>query len=152
MWDLVLLPGVEAMSPALQGRFLSTGLPDDDVVVTVVQLLGCVRLLVSPWTAAYQAPLSFTVSQNLLKFMSIQWVMLSNHLILCCPLLLLLSLESMMPSNHLILCHPLLLLPSMFSSIRVFSKESALPIRWPNCWNFNFSISLFQLIFRIDFL
>ena len=75
----------------------------------VVQWLSCVRLFVTPWTAARQASLSFTMSQSLLKLMSI---------------------ESVMPSNHLILCHLLLLLPSIFPSIRLFSKESALHIKW----------------------
>ena len=74
----------------------------------------------TPWTAAPQASLSITNSRSLLKFMSI---------------------ESMTPSNHLILCHPLLLLPSIFPSIRVFSYESVHPIRWPKYWNFIFSIS-----------
>ena len=74
----------------------------------------------TPWTLAGQAPLSSTVSWSLLRFMSIESVMLSNHLILYCPLLLLLSI---------------------FPSIRVFSSESALPIRWPKCWSFSFSIS-----------
>ena len=73
-----------------------------------------------PLTAAHQAPLSFTISQSLLKLMSIEWVMLSNHLILCCLLLL---------------------LPLFFPSIRVFSNELALCIRWPECWSFSFSIS-----------
>ena len=73
-----------------------------------------------PWTAACQAPLSITNSQSLLKLMSI---------------------KSVMPSNHLILCHPLLLLPSIFPSIRVFSNESVLPIRWPNYWSFSLSLS-----------
>ena len=86
----------------------------------VVQLPGHVRLFATPWTAAHQASLSFTVSQSLLRFMSIKLVM---------------------PSNHLILCRPLLLLPSIFSSTRVFSSESALHIRWPKYWSFNFSIS-----------
>ena len=76
--------------------------------------------LETPWTAAHQASLSIMNSQNLLKLMSI---------------------ESVMPSNHLILCHPLLLLPSIFPSIRVFSNESALRIRWPKYWRFSFSIS-----------
>ena len=75
-----------------------------------VQSLSRVQLFVTPWTTAYQASLSITNSQSLLKLMSI---------------------ESMMPSNHLILCHPLLLLPSIFCSIRVFSNESVLHIRWP---------------------
>ena len=74
----------------------------------------------TPWTAAHQAFLSFTISQSLLKLMSI---------------------ESVVPSNHLILCHPLLLLPSIFPSIKVFSNESVLCIRWPEYWSFSFSIS-----------
>ena len=86
-----------------------------------VQLLSRVQLFATPWTAARQASLSTTNSWNLLKLMSIDLVM---------------------PSNHLILCRPLLLLPSIFPSIRVFSNESALFIRWPKCWSFSFSISL----------
>ena len=98
------------------------------------QLLSCVQHFVIPWTAACQASLSFTISQGLLKPMSIKLVM---------------------PSNHLILCHPLLLPPSIFPSIRVFSNESVLRIRWPKYWRFNFSISpcneYSELIpFRID--
>ena len=85
----------------------------------VVQLLSRVWLFVTPWTAACQASLSFTISWNLLKFMSVKLVM---------------------PSNHLILCHPLLL-PSIFPSLRVFSNKSALHIRWPKYWSFPFSIS-----------
>ena len=85
-----------------------------------VQSLSHVWLFVTPWTAACQASLSITSSQSLLKLMSI---------------------ESVMPSNHLILCHPLLLLPSIFPSIRVFSNESVFPIRWPNCWSFSFRLS-----------
>ena len=77
----------------------------------VVQLPSCVRFLMNPWTTAYQASLSFTMSQSLLKLMSI---------------------KSVMPSNHLVLCHPLLLLPPVFPSIRFFSSESTLHIRWPN--------------------
>ena len=88
--------------------------------LVVVQLLSCVQLFVTPWTAACQASLSFTVSQHLLKLMSI---------------------ESMMPPNHLILCHSLLLLPSIFPSIRVFSNELALCIRWPRHWTFSISPS-----------
>ena len=83
-------------------------------------LLSCVWLFVTPWTAAHQAPLSFTLSQSLLKLKSI---------------------ESMMPSNHFTLCRPLLLLPSIFPSIRVFSNELALPVRGPKYWRFSFSIS-----------
>ena len=76
-----------------------------------------------PWTAAHQASLSFTVSQSLLKRVSFA------------------QIESLMPSNHLIFCCPLLLLPSIFPRIRVFSNESALHIRWPKYWSFSFSIS-----------
>ena len=83
-----------------------------------VQSLSCVRLFVTPWTAARQASLSITNSWSLLKLMSI---------------------ESVMPSNHLILCCPLLLPPSIFPSIRVFSNKSAFHIRWPKYWSFSFS-------------
>ena len=85
-----------------------------------VQWLSHVQLFVTPWTAARQASLSITNSRSLLKLMSI---------------------ASMMPSNHLIFCCPLLLPPSVFPSIRVFSNESALHIRWPKYWSFSFSIS-----------
>ena len=85
-----------------------------------VQSLSPVWLFVIPWAAACQASLSITNSQSLLKLMSIELVM---------------------PFNHLILCHPLLLLPSVFPSIRVFSNESVLHIRWPKYWSFSFSIS-----------
>ena len=102
----------------------------------IVQLLSHVRLFATPWTAARQASLSITNSQSLLKLMSI---------------------ESVMPSNHLILCHPLLLLPSIFPSIRVFSNESVLRIRWPKYWSFSFSISPSNeysglICFRMDWL
>ena len=83
-------------------------------------MLSHVLLFATPWTATLQASLSITNSQSLLR---------------------LISLESVMLSNHLILCHPLLLLPSIFPSIRVFSNESALRIRWPKYWRFSFSIS-----------
>ena len=88
------------------------------------------------WTGAHQASLSITSSQSLLKLMSI---------------------ESVMPSNHLILCHPLLLLPSIFPSIRVFSNESVLRIKWPKYWSFSFNISPSKeysglISFRIDWL
>ena len=86
----------------------------------VIQLWSHARLFAAPQTASCQASLSFTISQSLLKFMSI---------------------ESVMPSNHLILCLPLLLLPSIFPSIKVFSNESALCIRWPKHWSFSFNIS-----------
>ena len=84
------------------------------------QFLSCVQLFVIPWTAASKASLSITNSWSLLKLM---------------------STELMMPSNHLILCHPLLLLPSIFPSIRVFSNKSVLRIRWPKYLSFSFSIS-----------
>ena len=86
----------------------------------LVQSLSCVRLFATPLTAACQASLSFTISWNFLKLMSI---------------------ESVMPSNQLILCHPLLHLPSIFPSIRIFSSESVPPIRWPKYWSFSFSNS-----------
>ena len=100
-----------------------------------VQSLSCVWLFVTPWTAAHKAFLSITNSWSLLKLMSI---------------------ESVMPSNHLILCHPLLLPPSIFPSVRVFSNESALPIRWPKYWSFSFNISpsnehLGMISFRMDY-
>ena len=85
----------------------------------IVQLISCVRLFVIPWTAACQASLSFANSCSLLKLMSI---------------------ESVMPSNHLVLCHPFLLLPSIFLIIRVFSNELTLCVRWPKYWSFSFSI------------
>ena len=85
----------------------------------VVQSLNHVRLFVTPWTTAHQASLSLTISQSLPKFIPI---------------------ESVMPSNHLILCCPLLLLPLGFPSVRVFSSESTLHIRWPEYWNFSFSM------------
>ena len=88
--------------------------------VSSVQSLSHVWLFATPWTAAHQASLSITDSQNLLKPMSV---------------------ESVMPSNHLVLCRPLLLLPSVFPSIRVFSKELALRIRWPKYWSFSISPS-----------
>ena len=85
-----------------------------------VQLLSHVQLFVTPWTTAHQVSLSITNTQSLLKLMSV---------------------ESVVPSNHLILCHPLLLLPSIFPSIRLFSNELALRIRWPKYWSFSFSVS-----------
>ena len=104
-----------------------------NVGIVAVQSLSLVWLFVTPRTAASQASLSFTISLSLLKLMSI---------------------ESVMPSNHLILCHPLLLL-SIFPSIRVFASESALCIRWPEYWSFSFIISPSNkysglISFRID--
>ena len=153
-----------------------------------IQPLSRVWLFATPWTAAHQASLSITNSQSLLKLMSIELAMPSNHLIFCqmankhmkrcstsfmiqsvqfqcsCSvvsdslwphelqhaslsitssrsLLKLMPIESVMPSSHLILCCPLLLLPPIPPSIRVFSNESTLRIRWPKYWSFNFSIS-----------
>ena len=99
-------------------------------------MLSHIRLFATPWTAACQASLPITNSWSLLKLMSI---------------------ESVMPSDHLILCHPLFLLLSIFPSIRVFSNESALHIRWPKCWSFSFSISPSNeysglISFRMDWL
>ena len=101
-----------------------------------VQLFSCVRLFATPWTAACQASLSITNSQSLLKLMSI---------------------ESVIPSIHIILCCPLLLLPSIFPSIRVFSSESVPCIKWPKYWSFSFSVSPSNeysglTSFRIDWL
>ena len=101
-----------------------------------VQSLSHVQFFATPWTAEHQASLSFIISWSLLRLMSI---------------------ESVMPCNHLILCRPLLLLPSIFPSIRVFSNESALRIRWPKYWSFSFSIRLSNeysglISFRIDWL
>ena len=135
--------------------------------------------LCDPMTAAHQASLSFTISQSLLKLMSIESMMPSNRLILCRPLLLLpslfpyttlfrsitnshslyklMSIESVMPTNRLILCRPLLLLPSIFPRIRVFSKSQLFALRWPKYWSFSFSISPSNeysglIPFRIDWL
>ena len=93
----------------------------------VVQLLSSVRLFATPWTAACRASLSFTISRSLLKLMSI---------------------ESVMPSDHLTLCRPLLLLPSIFPSIRVFFSELALHIRWSKYWSFRFSLLSDLIIFK----
>ena len=105
-------------------------------MVVINQSLSYVWIFAVPWTAAHQTSLSITISQNWLKLM---------------------SMKSVMPSNHLILCHPCLLPPSIFPSIRVFSNESVLHIRWPKYWSFIFSISpsneysgLFS--FRMDWL
>ena len=101
-----------------------------------VQSLSCVRLFTTPWIAARQASLAITNSRSLPKLMSI---------------------ESVMSSNHLIFCHPLLLLPSIFPSIRVFSNELALHIRWPKYWSFSFNIRPSNehpglISFRMDWL
>ena len=109
---------------------------DGSPYVCVVQSLSCVQLFVTAWTETLQASLSFTIFLSFLKLMSI---------------------ESVMPSNHLILCHLLLLLPSIFPSIRVFSNEPVLHIRWPKYWSFSFSISASNkysglISFRMDWL
>ena len=101
-----------------------------------VQLLSCVQFFLTPWTAAHQASLYITNSWSLLKST---------------------STELVMPSNSLILCHPLLLLPSIFPSMRVFSSESALHIRWPKYWSFSLNISPSSeysglISFRMDWL
>ena len=101
-----------------------------------VQLLSCVRLFVTPWNVACQATLSINNSRSLLKLMFIESVVLSNHLVLCCPLLL---------------------LPSILPSIRLFSNESALGIRWPKYWSYSFNISPSNeysglISFRMDWL
>ena len=103
---------------------------------SLVQSLSSVRFFATPWIVAHQASLSITSSRSLPKLMSI---------------------ESMMPSNHLILCHPLLLLPSIFPSMRVFSNESAIHIRWPKYWSLSFNISPSKehsglISFRMDLL
>ena len=106
------------------------------IEISSVQSLSHVRLFATPWTAACQVSLSITNSRSLLRLMSIELVMPSNHLILCCPLFL---------------------SPSIFPSIRVFSNESFLHIRWPKYWSFSFSISpsneyLGLISFRMDWL
>ena len=121
--NLILITGIAPYLLSLHPQFSS------------VPLLSCIQLSATPWTAAFQASLSITNSWSVLKLMSV---------------------ESVMPSNHLILCH-LLLLPSVFPGIRVFSKESVLHIRWPKYWSFSFSISPSNeysglISFRIDWL
>ena len=131
----------ERLAPAFcawLGRFLVWVMSRHTKFTVFLLLFSCsvVSDSASPWTAARWAPLSSAISQSLLKFMSIDLVM---------------------PSNHLILCRPLLLPPSLFPSIRVFVNESALHIRWPKYWSFSFSSSpsneYSRLIsFRIDWL
>ena len=107
-----------------------------DVIFSSVQLLSRVRLFVTPWITARQASRSITISRSSLRLSSI---------------------ESVMPSSHLILCHPLFLLPPIPPSIRVFSNESTLRMRWPKDWSFSFSISPSKehpglISFRMDWL
>ena len=115
--DLQLPEGSSGWSEALRAP---GKLVEQDFQFSSVQLLSCVQLYATPWTVACQASLSITNSRSLLK---------------------LIYIESVIPSNHLILCCPLLLPPSIFPSIRVFSSEALLPIRRPKYWNFSFSIS-----------
>ena len=122
------------MVSGISHNFFTEG--DSSLDAVIVQSLSHVRLFATPWIAACQASLSFIISQSLLKLMSI---------------------ESVMPSNYLFLFHPLLLLPSVFPSIRGFSKESVLCIRWPKYYSFNFSISPSNecsglISFRMDWL
>ena len=126
------LPGEGRPGDARSGTWLTS----TSLLFSSVQLLIHVRLFATPWTAARQASLSTTNSRSLLKLM---------------------SFKSMMPSSHLILCRPLFLLPSIFPSIRVFSSESVLHIRWPEYWSFSSSISPLSeysalISFRMDWL
>ena len=117
-------PGIEPWSPALQADALPSEPPTPracvGLVIVVVQSLSCVQLFATTWIAACLTSLSFTISWSLLKLMSTELVMPSDHLILCCPLLF---------------------LPSIFPRMRVFSNELALRIRWPKYCSFSFSIS-----------
>ena len=119
IWSFILLCMCNSSSSSIDSIYNQIMLRD--IQFSSVQSLSCVRLFVTPWTAAHQASLSITNSQSLLKLMSI--------------------FELVMPSSHLILCRPRLLSPSIFPSIRVFSNESVLPIRWPKYWSFSFNIS-----------
>ena len=118
----VLSKNASQQASRARGREQGPGSKSGDyqMWISPVQLLSCVQLFTTPWTAAHQASVSIISSRSLLKLMSI---------------------ESLMPSNHLNLCRPLLLLPSIFPSIRVFSNVSALHIRWPTYWSFSFNIS-----------
>ena len=123
-WILALftlwIPHFPKLSLSLSWRLISSMAFEFQFAV-VVQLLSCIWLFATPWTSPCQASLSFTIAWSCLKLMSI---------------------KLMVPSNHLILCCALLLLPTIFPSVRVFSNESALRIRWPHYWSFSFSISL----------
>ena len=127
MWDLTSPTRDQTCVPCIARQILNhwttREVPSQGAFnryLVIFQPLSGIHLFVIPWTAACRAPLSFTISWSLLRFMSIESVLLSNHLILCCPLLL---------------------WPSVFPSIRVFSSELALRIRWPKYWSFSFSIS-----------
>ena len=139
-WPTREVPGVVFIQPALCSRHHTQGFVTfskwTSVQFSSVQSLSHVWLFATPWTAEHQTSLSICNSQSLPKLMSI---------------------ESVMPSNHLILCHPLLLLPSIYPSIRIFSNESALHIRWPKYWSFSFNISPSNehsrlISFRMDWL
>ena len=128
-------PQAELNSPTCFCHLLQTHSPQATSSLSV-QSLSCVQLFATPWTAARQASLSFTNSWSLLKLMCI---------------------ESVMPANSLILCCPLLLPPSIFPSIRVFSNESVVHIKWPKYWSFSFNISPSNehpglISFRMDWL
>ena len=121
--DLCISVGSNILSPLSNfesSLFFFLGLAKVAPIFSSVQSLNHVQPFVTPWTEAHQASLSITNSWSLLKLM---------------------SFESVMPSNHLILCHPLFLPPSIFPSIRVFSNELLLCISWPKYWSFSFSIS-----------
>ena len=123
------------VSRNLEDKWIFKNLEEKDYTIVTVQSLSHIQMLVIPWTAARQASLSFIITQSLLKIVSTKSVMPSNHSILCCPLLL----------------------PSVFPSLRVFSKESVLQIRWPKYWSFSFSISPSNeysglISFRMDWL
>ena len=124
------------LNAPVDGSSLQPMIVNNSDTFSSVQSLSCVRLFESPCIAACQASLSITNSRSLLKLMSI---------------------ESVMPSNHLILCHPFLFLPSIFPRIWVFSYEAVLHIRWPKYWSFSFSISPsnehpWMISFRMDWL
>ena len=123
------------VSRNLEDKWIFKNLEEKDYTIVTVQSLSHIQMLAIPWTAARQASLSFIITQSLLKIVSTKSVMPSNHSILCCPLLL----------------------PSVFPSLRVFSKESVLQIRWPKYWSFSFSISPSNeysglISFRMDWL
>ena len=137
-WQTKIAYATEQWSPctATTELWATTKTRHSKINAFIVQLLRHVWLFATPWTATQQVSLSFNISWSLLKLM---------------------SFESAMPSNHLILCHPLLLLPSIFLSIRVFSNYSALHIRWPKYWSFSFSIHPSNeysglISFRIDWI
>ena len=137
-WNHLARVLISAKPPQMSGsryqRLLEKLASSIATSLSSVQSLSHIQLFATPWTAVRQASLSITNSRSLLRLMTI---------------------ESVMLSNHLILCRPLLLLPSIFPSIRVFSNESVLHIRWPKYWSFSFSISLSNeysglISFRMD--